>query len=184
LAQHFRPHLAHLGIFVRDIETLERFYTRVFGLVVTDRGVGSVFKNQLVFLSGARDQHHQLVLSGGRGDWPSTVMQLSFKLETLDQLRAIRSSALAEGATDMISLNHGNAWSIYFNDPEGNRVEVYLDTPFHTPQPCGDPLDLELSDSEILLRTELLVARRCGGMRREDYVAELGKRLEKVDPLS
>src|SRR3546814_11762144 len=77
-----RPHLAHVGIFVRDIPTLEAFYTGVFGLVVTDRGVGKTFRNELVFLSGSSEQHHQLVLSSGRAaDAPSTVMQMSFRSE-------------------------------------------------------------------------------------------------------
>ena len=176
--QRMRPHLSHLGIFVRDLPAMERFYTDVFGLVVTDRGTGKVFRNQLVFLSGTPDQHHQLVLSSGRAaDAPSTVMQLSFKVDVLADLRVLRIAALAHGANDMISLNHGNAWSVYFDDPEQNRIEIYLDTPFHTPQPCGEPLDLEKGDEEILAETRDLIGSLPGGMLREDYVAELGTRL-------
>jgi catechol 2,3-dioxygenase len=173
-----RPSLAHLGIFVCDPERMERFYTSVFGLVVTDRGVGAVFKNSLIFMSGAADQHHQIVLSTGRKpDTPSTVMQLSFKVASLDELRAIQKLALSEGATDLVGLNHGNAWSIYFFDPEMNRVEVYLDTVFHTPQPCADPLDLSKSDTEIEAETRALIERLPGSMSRPDYVASLGERL-------
>jgi catechol 2,3-dioxygenase len=29
----------------------------------------------------------------------------------------------------METRNHGNAWSIYYSDPEGNRMEVYSATP-------------------------------------------------------
>src|SRR3546814_1706042 len=61
-----RPSLSHLGIFVKDIESMVDFYTTVFGLLETDRGTGAVFKNSLVFLSGNPAQHHQLVLSSGR----------------------------------------------------------------------------------------------------------------------
>ena len=133
-----RPALAHLGIFVSDVDAMERFYTEVFGLVVTDRGVGKVFRNTLVFLSGAADQHHQLVLSSGKApETPSTVMQLSFKVQTLDALRRRKRMAEDRGVSDVMPLNHGNAWSVYFSDPEGNRIEIYVDTPFHTPQPCG-----------------------------------------------
>lgn len=175
-----RPSLAHLGIFVRDIDRMEAFYNRVFGMVVTDRGVGAVFKNQLVFMSGSADQHHQLVLSTGRAESsPSTVMQLSFKVTSLDELRQIQALALGEGATELIGLNHGNAWSIYFYDPELNRVEVYLDTEFHTPQPCADPLDLAKSDEEILAHTRALIARLPGGMPRADYVALMSERLAR-----
>ncbi len=151
----FVPQLAHVGIFVRDIEAMTRFYTSVFGLRVTDQGEGRTFKMRLHFMSGSSDQHHQLVLASGRtADAPSTVMQISFKVQTLDQLREIRARALGAGATEMRGLNHGNAISIYFKDLEGNTVEVYLDTPWYVPQPHGDPLDLDKSDAEIWAETE------------------------------
>ena len=173
-----RPSLAHLGIFVTDIGLMERFYTQVFGLLVTDRGVGKVFRNQLVFLSGAPDQHHQLVLSSGKApETPSTVMQLSFKVSSLDALRARKALALDHKCADMMCLNHGNAWSVYFHDPEGNRIEIYLDTPFHTPQPCGEPLDLDLTDDAILEETRVLIEALPGSMSREAFADEMTKRL-------
>lgn len=173
-----RPSLAHIGVFVVDPDTMERFYSDVFGMVVTDRGVGAVFKNALIFMSGSEEQHHQLVLSTGRKpDTPSTIMQLSFKVQSLYELREVRERALAHGATEMIGLNHGNAWSIYFYDPEMNRVEVYLDTAFHTPQPCADPLDMSKSDDEILADTRALIERLPGSMDRRLYVDSLKQRL-------
>lgn len=176
-----RPHLSHLGIFVRDIGLIERFYTGVFGLVATDRGVGKTFRNELVFLTGDPQQHHQLVLSSGRSvDGPSTVMQLSFMVDTLDDMRATRDKALAAGASSLIGLNHGNAWSIYFDDPEGNKVEVYLDTPFHVPQPCGEPLNLDQSDEALLAETRTLVEGLPGFMPRSKFVAELERTLGRL----
>ena len=149
------PQLSHFGIFVRDVDAMTRFYTEVFGLHLTDHGVGRNFRVQLNFLSGSPQQHHQLVLAGGRGpDTPSTVMQMSFKVGAIDDLRRVRSNALAAGATEMRGMNHGNALSIYFLDPEGNTIEVYLDTPWYVPQPHGDPLDLEKPDAEIWDETE------------------------------
>lgn len=169
-----RPLLAHMGISVIDIDRMVDFYTQVFGLVVTDRGVGAVFKNQLVFLSGSPEQHHQVVLSTGRAPTnPSTVMQLSFKVKSLDELRVMRDRAIKHGASDMIGLNHGNAWSIYFFDPEENRIEIYLDTVFHTPQPCGEKLDLSKSDEEIVEETKALIASLPGGMERSAYVEKM-----------
>ena len=149
------PQLSHFGIFVRDIDAMTRFYTQVFGLHLTDRGEGRNFRFQLHFLSGSPEQHHQLVLASGRdAQTPSTVMQMSFKVQAIDDLRRVRANALAFGATEMRGMNHGNALSIYFLDPEGNTIEVYLDTPWYVPQPHGDPLDLEKSDAELWAETE------------------------------
>lgn len=156
--QPYTANLSHFGIFCRDLEVMKSFYTGVFDMQETDRGVGVTFRFEIVFLSGRNDQHHQLVLAGGRGaDSPSTVMQLSFKVQSIDQLREARRRALALGATKMRGLNHGNALSIYCMDPEDNTVEVYLDTPWYVSQPHGDPLDLEQSDEAIWAQTEQVV---------------------------
>ena len=152
------PILSHFGLFAHDVDRMVTFYTTVFGLKITDRGVGENFRNTLVFLSARPEQHHQLVISSGRPPEAtfSTVMQLSFMVQSLDDLRRIRATALALGASEMRGLNHGNALSIYFADPEGNTIEVYLDTPYYVAQPHGDPLDLDKSDEEIWRETDAI----------------------------
>lgn len=154
-ATTFAPNLSHCGIFVRDLDRMSRFYCEVFDMQETDRGEGVTFRFSIAFLSAKSDQHHQLALASGRGpDAPSTVMQLSFKVSEIGHLREARARALERGATGLRGLNHGNALSIYFSDPEGNTVEVYLDTPWQVRQPHGDPLDLDRSDAEIWADTE------------------------------
>jgi catechol 2,3-dioxygenase len=171
------PQLAHFGIFVRDVEAMSRFYTTVFGLRVTDHGEGSNFRFTLRFLSGSADQHHQLVLASGRApDAPSTVMQLSFKVQTIDDLRRVRGLALEMGASRMRGMNHGNALSIYFSDIEDNTVEVYLDTPWYIPQPHGDPLDLELDDAAIWAQTEAACRADPGFMPVEEWAQRFAER--------
>jgi len=151
-----RPTPRHFGIYVTDLQRMVDFYTEVFGLTITDRGVGKRFKSELVFTSATPDQHHQLVFASGRPAEAtfSTVMQLSFMVPSIQSLRDIREKSLSLGATGMRELNHGNALSIYFSDIEGNTVEVYLDTPWYIPQPHGDPLDLTHSDEAIWAETE------------------------------
>ena len=155
MTSSFAPSLSHLGIFCHDVDQLAAFYCEVFDMIETDRGQGITMPYRLVFLSGSPGQHHQLVLASSRpADTPSTVMQLSFKVQSLDHLREARRRALQRGASRMRGLNHGNALSIYFSDPEDNTVEVYLDTPWYVTQPHGDPLDLERSDADIWAETE------------------------------
>jgi catechol 2,3-dioxygenase len=153
-----RPTPRHFGIYVTELQRMVDFYTQVFDLTITDRGVGKRFNSELVFTSATPDQHHQLVLASGRpADATfSTVMQLSFMVPSIQSLRDIRQKSLARGATGMREMNHGNALSIYYEDPEGNTVEVYLDTPFYVAQPHSDPLDLALSDEAIMQLTETI----------------------------
>lgn len=154
-----RPTPAHFGIFAFDLDRMVDFYTTVFRLTITDEGVGKNFGHRLVFMSATEDQHHQLVLSAGRSEQSpvSTVMQLSFLVPDLAELRLNRDLAVAKGATELRPMNHGNAWSLYYFDPEGNRVEVYLDTPFYVSQPYGTPLDLDKSEAELLTETQRMV---------------------------
>src|SRR5687768_14738326 len=94
-----RPDLKHMGIYVWDLPKMEDFYSYVFGLEVVDRGRGTTFPRDLLFMSGDPTQHHQLVLATGRpADAKfSTVMQMSFLLPTLDGLREVKRRATARG---------------------------------------------------------------------------------------
>ena len=173
MAAGFTPELSHFGISVFDAGLMTKFYTNVFNMKVNDQGPGITFDFRLVFLSSRPDMHHQLVLAENRpADCTfSTVMQLSFKVGSLDELRTVRSAALQQGATKMRGLNHGNALSIYFHDPEGNTVEVYLDTPWYVPQPHGDALDIDLPDEQIWAETEKKVRADPGFMLESDRQA-------------
>jgi catechol 2,3-dioxygenase len=178
-AKAIRPNLAHTGIFVTDMDRMVAFYTKALGLTLTDRGKARTFDTEVAFMSANPEQHHQLALATGRPKEAtfSTVMQTSFMVDSLDDLRTIRARALEHGATGMRATNHGNAWSIYFKDPEGNTVECYLDTPFHVPQPHGDPLDLDQSDADIVRETEAVCRQDPGFMMRADYVRAMKREM-------
>jgi catechol 2,3-dioxygenase len=56
-------------------------------------------------------------------------------------------------------------------------VEAYLDTPFHVPQPHGEPLDLTRSDEEILRETEAACRADPGFMMMDQFQASMARRL-------
>ena len=172
---------SHLGIHVTDLARMEDFYTRVLGLLVSDRGPLSSGPS-LVFLSRDPDEHHQMVLVSGRpaGVDYNVVNQISFKLPTLSDLQNMYARLREEGIKEFRIDTHGNAWSIYFADPEGNRVELFVDTPWHTPQPVVEPLDLEVPVDQILARTEALCRSRPGFMPREEWRRSQVKRMAAV----
>ena len=170
--------LAHVGVYAQNMPLLEKFYTTVLGLMVTDKGQGRS-GIELTFMSGNPENHHQFVLVSGRPDTSgfNPIQQMSFMVDSLADLREVHKRALELGATEMRPISHGNAWSIYFKDPEGNTVEAYLDTPFHVPQPHGEFLDLTKSDAEIMRETEASCRKDAGFMPIEQYQREMATRL-------
>jgi catechol-2,3-dioxygenase len=142
-------HFSHIGIFVTDIARMEQFYTGFLGLLVSDSGnLGTV---RMVFLSRNPYDHHQIVLVAGRPPEAafSVINQMSLRVEDLAALRHFHGNAEAHGATDVQAVTHGIAISVYFRDPEGNRIEVFVDTPWHVQQPFRQPIDLSLPDQEV-----------------------------------
>lgn len=178
-----QPILSHVGLHAWDLDRMVDFYRGVFGMIVTDEGVGRTTGTRLAFLSGSPEHHHQLVLAAGRPAEAtfSTVMQLSFLVSSIAALREARDRALAMGGSGLLCLNHGTSLSAYVDDPEGNRIEIYFETPFYIPQPHGDPLDLDRSDEEILRDTEELCRSSAGFMLREDWMKTFGTKSAAVD---
>lgn len=148
----------HLGFYVRDLDAMLAFYQRVLGLVVTDSGPTQA-GGRIVFLSRSPDEHHQIVLVEGRTDAMGSglINQMSFKLDTLADLRRFYEIIKAENIRVDRAMNHGNAWSIYCFDPEGNRLELYAKSAWYIAQPCAEPLDLDEPEEVILAQTEELV---------------------------
>lgn len=153
-----RPRFSHIGFHVHDLDTMVAFYTRLLGLEVTDRGNLAIPGNpQIAFLSSDPREHHQIALVEGRQDGGirgGVINQVSFSVESLEELRRVKAAAEELGVKDFLPLSHGNAWSIYFADPEGNPIEVFACSPWHVRQPVVDVFDFGESDEEIVAKTE------------------------------
>ena len=144
--------LGHSTLAARDLDALVSFYCDALGFEVTNRGPVGDDGVEIAFLSQDPAAHHQIAMVGGLEAPPSgfvMVDHLAFRTGTLDDLRLIRSRLIAAGIDGILPIDHGNAWSLYFNDPEGNGVECYVDTPFHVAQPYGDQFDLDAADDQI-----------------------------------
>lgn len=148
----WRLAFSHVGFFVTDMDRVVDFYHRVLGFFITDRGV--LNGKPITFLSRDPREHHQIVLVAGRS--PGTLQninQISFRVQSLGELQALYQHLVATGVEGMDPVTHGNAWSLYFRDPEGNRLEVFADTDWYIAQPLKEPLDLCLPEAEIRRQT-------------------------------
>ncbi|MGX9936541.1 VOC family protein [Advenella kashmirensis] len=168
---------SHVGLYVFELEKMAEFYQRILGLRVTDRG--TLPGRELVFLSADINEHHQVVLATGRTGNPGdkVVNQISFRLQSLEDLQSVYQSLKEDGeATDFRAINHGNAWTLYFRDPEQNRIELFVDSPWYVAQPRADDLDLRLPTADIYQFTEEMCKQDPSFMTRTEWQASFKKR--------
>lgn len=181
---------SHMGLSVTDIAKMEDFYTRVLGFTVTDRGEAGGM--QLVFLSRDPLDHHQIVLATGRPtrmpantanpQFGPSINQISFKMGSLQDLRALGQLLRDNGGSSLFPANHGVAWSIYAHDPEGNNLEFYVETPWYIPQPFLIPLDFARTDDEIAQQTRALCESSAGFEPYADWRLKVAQRMALYRP--
>lgn len=166
-----------MGIYVADLARMEDFYTRVLGFAVTDRGeLGDL---TIVFLSLDPREHHQIILATGRKEGGfNPINQVSFRLAELAGLKSMARRLQDEGAKDISPISHGNALSVYFRDPEGNRLEIFIDTPWYVRQPLRIPMDLSLPDAALWAWAEAEARRQPGFQSVEEWRAQIARRIK------
>ena len=159
-ATGLRLEVAHSVLHVHDAERMIGFYRDVLGFEVTDRG--PIMDQEIIFLSQTANHHHQVAFITGRPqpEKSNNTHHTAYRSAgTLDDLKALLARLQADAdVTGIMPLTHGNAWSVYFQDPERNGVEVFIDTPWHVRQPQGRPLDLTKSNDEIIATTQAAFA--------------------------
>ena len=120
--------LGHVVIKVRDIERAEAFYNGVLGLPIVARSE----RNPIMTFFSLGNHHDFAVL--GLGDDAEAaprkaagLAHVAFKIgESLDDLREAKSH-LDDAGIECAPVDHEVTKSLYFADPDGNQVELYVD---------------------------------------------------------
>jgi catechol 2,3-dioxygenase-like lactoylglutathione lyase family enzyme len=175
---------SHVGFFVHDLERMAELYTRLLGFTISDRGELDTPRGKvsLVFLTRDPREHHQVVLASGRPkELPfNAINQISFRVQDFAGLRTLyRALQDEKGVSEIAPVSHGNALSVYFRDPEGNRVELFVDTPWYVEQPMRIPMDMSMSDEALWQWAERTARERPGYKPVEQWRAELANRIGK-----
>ena len=179
MANGFSLALSHVGYLVTDMNKMVDFYTRVMKFVVSDRGDREA-NGAIVFMTRNPAEHHQLVFATGRpADLTfSIVQQISFRVDSLATLREMYHAVQNEPIQKMLGpITHGNALSVYFLDPEGNRVELLIDTPWYVPQPHRLVVDIEQPDDQLWAGIEKHVRATPGFRPVEEWRADITKKI-------
>jgi catechol 2,3-dioxygenase-like lactoylglutathione lyase family enzyme len=150
--------VSHFEIRARDQEAMEKFYTEVLGFIVSDRGVlnaGPMQGRELIFLSHSPEEHHQIVLiPSDVTDQGGGIGHVAFRVDSLDEVRRVYEKVRNLPHARPEPVSHGNTWSVYFRDPEGNRIEIFTQTPWHATQPCRFDVDYDQPDAALKQATE------------------------------
>ncbi len=144
--------LGHVVLKVRDAQKAKDFYTRVLGLQVAyeDRQRGAVF------LSFGTEHHDLALFQLVTGEPPEAAQpglhHMAWQLGNFAELQAAHRELVELGIPVEATVEHNVTRSVYFFDPDGNRVELYCDmvsngfAAMQTLGPAVKPLDIETGE--------------------------------------
>ena len=123
--------VGHLVLRVKDMERSKRFFQDVLGFpIVAQNERGMVF-----FSTDVKDNHHMLALMPGKegAQMPSAdqigMQHVSFELGSFAELQDAYRTFKEKGVNIAYTTFHGISKSVYFTDPDGNMLEVYVNVP-------------------------------------------------------
>lgn len=142
--------IGHAHLKVRDLDRAVAFYERFLKLGVTER-VGDHY----VFMTGGAF-HHEIALQRVAPDAPAParhgtgLYHVAFEVPSKRDFAAAYATLTAADVA-VAPVDHFISWAMYFDDPDGNGLEIYYDT---RSEPDGRPLwrgeNIELSPEKIL----------------------------------
>ena len=117
----------HVVLKVRDRARAEAFYHGVLGLPVVAR----LDAAQMSFFSLGNHHDFAVMAVGDSADAPIEagvgLLHVAFKIgDDIETLRQAKAHLEAAGVA-VTPVDHGVTQSLYFSDPDGNGLEVYVD---------------------------------------------------------
>ena len=130
--------IGHVALRVRDLQRAKKFYTEVMGFKVAEEDPEH---GNDVFMSLGHDDHndgHTFDLV--QVEDPQTASpppdrngvgyaHIAIKVDTHDNLKEAHAHLVSHRVTVDRMIEHTNQRSIYFADPDGNRLEIYYEYP-------------------------------------------------------
>jgi catechol 2,3-dioxygenase len=140
--------VGHVHLKVVDLNRAIEFYTKTLGFRVTEQ------VDTYCFLSYG-DAHHELAIHSikGEANLPNkqTVGLYHFAIEVPTKAALCRVYADLKNTGIIVkAVNHGISKALYFTDPDGNGVEVFLDTRTENSHFEWRGISIPISETELL----------------------------------
>lgn len=118
--------LAHIALATSDLARMRDWYCSVLEARV-------VFENEMLCFTTYDDEHHRVVFAKPPGyeTKPGDAQHLhhfSFTYTTLEELLATYERLRDEDIHPWWTIHHGPTLSMYYRDPDGNNIELQIDT--------------------------------------------------------
>jgi catechol-2,3-dioxygenase len=138
----------HVGLHASDPAASAEFYKDVLGMQIVGGSTADHPLGASAFLSSRPDEEsHEIALFAD-----PALVHLAFKVSSLAEFRSFHARIVEKSIPIKFMFNHGASFAFYFDDPDGNMIEVYWPTGDHRlMQPQLFPLDLSQPD-EVLLQ--------------------------------
>ena len=116
--------VGHVVLRVSDVDAAVAFYAGKLGMEVARRSEDAAFMS-------FGTQHHDIGLFKVKGEATKGNLGLGHVALLInggtDELRALHDRLVERGVEVVSTTDHGMTHSVYFNDPDGNRLEIYCD---------------------------------------------------------
>lgn len=125
-ASHRPRKLAHIVLRTREnFEPMVDWYSQVLSARI-------VYRSERIAFLTYDDEHHRIAIarSPELADRPHRAVGLdhvAFTYDALQELLETWERLEATGITPFLNVNHGPTTSLYYHDPDGNRIELQVD---------------------------------------------------------
>ena len=132
------PTLHHFGVTTLHLEEMVDWYAKVLGMVTVHQssaplGKGAPLSASAVWVANDRANHRIGLISASiLKDDPikhtlSRLQHVAFEYATIDDLLNTYTRLKGLGIEPLLAADHGPTTSLYYEDPDGNSVELLVD---------------------------------------------------------
>jgi catechol-2,3-dioxygenase len=139
--------IGHVGLHATNPAASAEFYRDVFGMeIIGGTGPDHPLGASAFLCSRPDEESHEIALFAD----PSFV-HIAFKVSSLAEFRSFHARIVDKKIPIKFVLNHRVSFAFYFDDPDGNMIEVYWPTgDLSWRQPQMEALDLSQPDEALL----------------------------------